>query len=92
MRLLPVFGAAALALSAAALAQVASTPVEQKVPTGDERAPGAEVLANDSDAEAPANDSAANTTAENVTVDDAAALNSAAAGDPVEASTKPPRD
>jgi hypothetical protein len=48
MRLIPLFGAAALALSTAALAQVASRPVEDKQSTTGEDVPDNAVLPDNS--------------------------------------------
>lgn len=86
MRLSAIMGAAALGLSAAVVAQVATTPVEEKVPTGDERAPAAEALSNDSAAE-PAVD--ADNAIDNTVGDEPATVANTVEGDPQEASAKP---
>lgn len=86
MRLSAMMAAAALGLSAAAIAQVATTPVEQKVPTGDELAPAAETLPNNSAAE-PVVD--ADNAIDNTVGNEPATVANTVEGDPQESSSRP---
>jgi hypothetical protein len=81
MRLATAFSAAVLALSTAALAQVASTPAEQKVP-------GNDMLTNDNSLAGPPNSAAPADGVEPV-ANDMAPLANSAEGDPAAASTAP---
>jgi len=84
MRIVTILSAAALALSGAALAQVANSPSEQKIPDANASVPGNDMLMSDNSLSGPPETNAAPPTSSNATAQPPE-------GDPTQASSAPPR-